>query len=42
MTHPAEVYDLQGRSVPDGANRLQDGTLPRGIWIVNGKKIMVK
>lgn len=39
---PAEVYDLQGRSVPDGANRLQDGTLPRGIWIVNGKKIMVK
>jgi hypothetical protein len=31
----ARIYDLQGRSV-------QNGTLTKGIYIVNGKKIFVK
>ena len=39
---PTEVYDLQGRSIPDGPARLANGTLPRGIWIVGGKKVLVQ
>ena len=36
-----EVFDLQGRKLPSGAGgRLSK--LPKGIYIVNGKKIVVK
>ena len=38
LEHP--VYDLGGRQVPDGM--LSNGGLPRGVYIKNGKKILIK
>lgn len=34
------VYDLSGRKIVN--NNSSNGTLPRGIYIVNGKKVLVK
>lgn len=34
------VYNLQGQKVADDASQM--GTLPRGIYVVNHKKIMIK
>ena len=34
------VYDLQGRKVGAGSDALSDGSLPKGIYIVNGKKVL--
>ena len=37
------VYDLSGRKVADGLNlRIQDMRLPKGIYIVNGRRVVVK
>ena len=37
---PAGVYDLQGRKVSES---LDDNlSLPKGIYIVNGKKIVIR
>ena len=36
ISHPSSIYDLQGRKVMD------NGQLKPGIYIVNGKKIIVK
>ena len=38
-TKPQTIYDLSGRRV---ANSSSDTKLPRGIYIINGKKIAVK
>ena len=35
-----DVYDLSGRKVKDNSDSLKD--LPKGIYIVNGKKVVVK
>lgn len=34
------VYDLSGRKIVNGTS--ENGQLPKGIYIVNGKKIVVK
>ncbi|MBF1400965.1 MAG: hypothetical protein HXN38_09700, partial [Prevotella histicola] len=34
------VYNLQGQKVADDASQM--GILPRGIYVVNHKKIMIK
>ena len=34
------VYDLQGRKIVN--SKLSDGTLPKGIYVVNGRKVVVK
>ena len=34
------VYDLQGRRV--GTLRSSDAPLPKGIYIVNGKKVVLR
>ena len=37
------VYDLSGRKVADGLNlRTRDMRLPKGIYIVNGRRVVVK
>ena len=35
-------YDLSGRKVNNGQRRMENGQLPRGIYIHNGKKIVRK
>jgi hypothetical protein len=35
-----DIYDLQGRKVVRGT--LSNGTLPSGLYIINGKKVFVK
>ena len=39
-TDDESVYDLSGRRL--GSRQMLDGRLSRGIYIVNGKKIMVR
>jgi len=34
------IYDLNGRKVAEG--QLSNGQLPKGIYIQNGKKIVIK
>jgi hypothetical protein len=34
------IYDLNGRKVAEG--KLSNGQLPKGIYIQNGKKIVIK
>jgi hypothetical protein len=34
------VYDLQGRKIANG--NWSDGKISKGIYIINGKKILVK
>lgn len=34
------IYSLDGRKIVNGS--LTDGTLPKGIYIVNGKKVVIK
>jgi hypothetical protein len=34
------IYDLQGRKVRDKSASLEG--LPRGVYIINGKKISIK
>ena len=34
------VYDLQGRQIVNG--KLSNGQLPKGVYIVNGKKVVIK
>ena len=36
----APVYDLQGRKVSDG--KWPNGQMPKGVYIVNGKKVVIK
>ena len=36
------VYDTQGRIVPNGMILLQQKSLPRGIYLLNGAKIWVR
>ena len=38
------VYDMQGRYIGSSVNHLSgsNGQLPKGIYIVNGKKVTVK
>ena len=37
----AEVYDLSGRKV-NSKFKIQDSKLPKGIYVVNGKKVAIK
>ena len=39
-TGDSGVYDLQGRKVGASNDALLDGSLPKGIYIVNGKKVL--
>lgn len=39
-SHAASVYDLMGRKVLDNANGF--ATLPQGVYVVNGKKVVKK
>ena len=37
------IYDLSGRKIVDNSNsKMQNAKLQRGIYIVNGKKVMIK
>ena len=38
--YPTGIYDLQGRKVAD--ENLSTTQLPKGVYIVNGKKIVVR
>ena len=39
-THPANVYNVQGRMVRAKATTLEG--LPQGVYIVNGRKIVIR
>lgn len=39
-THPVNVYNVQGRMVRSQATTLEG--LPSGVYIVNGRKIVIK
>ena len=36
------VYNLAGQRVANGQEKLKNGELPKGIYIVNGRKVMVR
>ena len=40
LTNANEIYDLQGRKIHSG--QMVNGKLPRGIYIIGGKKVLVK
>lgn len=40
LTNANEIYDLQGRKIHSG--QMVNGKLPRGIYIINGKKVVIK
>ena len=40
VEHPADVYDLQGNKVRSKMTTLKD--LPKGVYIINGRKVLVK
>lgn len=40
--HNINIYDLTGRLIKALQNSEELNTLPRGIYIVNGKKVVVK
>lgn len=40
VDHPADVYDLQGNKVRSKITSLKD--LSKGVYIINGKKVLVK
>ena len=42
MENNAGVYDLQGRRIETVNGQVVSGQLPKGIYIVNGKKVIVK
>lgn len=42
MENNAGVYDLQGRRIETVNGKVVSGQLPKGIYIVNGKKVIVK
>ena len=35
-------YDLSGRRIGDGQWKMDNGQLPRGVYIRDGKKVLVK
>ena len=38
----AAIYNLAGQRVANGQEKLRNGELPKGIYIVNGRKVMVR
>lgn len=40
VEHPADVYDLQGNKVRSKMTTLKD--LPKGVYIINSRKVLVK
>lgn len=42
LRNPEAIYDLSGRRLYDTLQPLRDGTLPHGIYIIGGKKRMVR
>ena len=40
VTHPADVYNMQGNKVRTKATTLEG--LPQGVYIVNGRKVLIK
>ena len=36
------VYNLAGQRVADGKSKMENGLLPKGVYIVNGKKVLVR
>ena len=36
------VFDIQGREMKDGASRLATGQLRSGIYIINGRKTLIR
>jgi len=41
-TQNETVYDLQGRRLPIDASRLTSGEIPPGLYIVGGRKILIR
>lgn len=41
FTKDSAIYDLQGRKI-NGKRPTEEGVLPKGVYIVNGRKILVK
>ena len=39
---PEGVYNLAGRRTPDGLRRMKEGRLPKGIYIIGGRKTYVR
>jgi hypothetical protein len=37
-----KVYDLNGREVTNGDRALMQGTLKKGVYVIDGKKVMVR
>ena len=37
-----EIYDLSGRKVSNSKFKIQNSKLPKGIYVINGKKYMIK
>ena len=37
-----EVYDLSGRKIPNGQWSMVNGQLPKGVYIKDGKKVLIK
>ena len=35
-------YDLSGRRIGDGQWKMENGQLPRGVYIRDGKKVLMK
>ncbi|MCR5130779.1 MAG: T9SS type A sorting domain-containing protein [Prevotella sp.] len=42
VSSDTRIYDLQGRLVPISSDNLQPLSLPKGIYIVGGRKVVVK
>ena len=40
LNQKADIYDLQGRRIVNGRWLLNNGQLPKGVYIVNGKKVL--
>ena len=36
------VYNLAGQRVANGKSKMENGLLPKGVYIVNGKKVLVR
>ena len=40
LNEKADIFDLQGRRIINGRWLLNNGQLPKGVYIVNGKKVL--
>ena len=42
IEHSEAVYDISGRRVNNGRWSMINGQLPKGLYIVGGKKMLIK